>query len=288
MNEKYWKDIVINWDENSGPIFYRVYADNPDELKEKLDAYFKEEKVYKLTEIYLAYQQIKNEIHLVNPFNKENIYSESDFEKYLWMFAAHRCGEDSRIAFSQSFHGQDYDNVIQNKAYEEQKEITNVKVKDKQLSSEEQKKKSIKWAAFIIFVLPIICVIVCCLFESTYNSGYTKGYDAGYSGGYLDGKKVGYEDGEYNGYNAGYEDGERDGYITGFDDAKSTNSSSSSTNRNESSGGGTLVPTSITVYITDYGSKYHRWGCQYLWDSANAISLSQAISRGYTACSKCW
>lgn len=46
--------------------------------------------------------------------------------------------------------------------------------------------------------------------------------------------------------------------------------------------------TSQTVYITDTGSKYHRAGCQYLWNSSHAISLSTAKSYGYTACSRCW
>ncbi|MBR2744780.1 MAG: hypothetical protein IKE01_05765 [Clostridia bacterium] len=44
---------------------------------------------------------------------------------------------------------------------------------------------------------------------------------------------------------------------------------------------------SQTVYITNTGSKYHRSGCQYLRRSCHAISKSNAISRGYDACSRC-
>ena len=44
---------------------------------------------------------------------------------------------------------------------------------------------------------------------------------------------------------------------------------------------------STTVYVTDYGDKYHRSSCQYLHSSKNAISLSTAVNRGYTPCSKC-
>lgn len=44
----------------------------------------------------------------------------------------------------------------------------------------------------------------------------------------------------------------------------------------------------VTVYVTRTGSKYHRAGCQYLRKSQISISLSDAIARGYTACSKCW
>lgn len=43
-----------------------------------------------------------------------------------------------------------------------------------------------------------------------------------------------------------------------------------------------------TVYITNTGEKYHRYGCQYLRQSCIAIDLSDAEYRGYTACSRCW
>lgn len=42
------------------------------------------------------------------------------------------------------------------------------------------------------------------------------------------------------------------------------------------------------VYVTDTGSKYHRAGCRYLWNSKRKVSLSSAKSFGYTACSVCW
>ena len=45
---------------------------------------------------------------------------------------------------------------------------------------------------------------------------------------------------------------------------------------------------SQTVYITATGSKYHRYGCQYLWNSCYSISKSSAQAQGYTACSRCW
>ena len=45
---------------------------------------------------------------------------------------------------------------------------------------------------------------------------------------------------------------------------------------------------SITVYVTDTGSKYHKKGCQYLRQSSNPMSLEKARKRGYSACSRCW
>ncbi len=45
--------------------------------------------------------------------------------------------------------------------------------------------------------------------------------------------------------------------------------------------------TGGTVYITDTGTKYHRWGCRYLNSSAHAVTCSWATSHGYGACSVC-
>lgn len=42
-----------------------------------------------------------------------------------------------------------------------------------------------------------------------------------------------------------------------------------------------------TVYVTNTGAKYHSSGCRYLSRSQIAISLSQALSQGYDACSIC-
>ena len=42
-----------------------------------------------------------------------------------------------------------------------------------------------------------------------------------------------------------------------------------------------------TVYITKTGAKYHRENCRYLSRSSIAISLANALSDGYTACSVC-
>lgn len=42
------------------------------------------------------------------------------------------------------------------------------------------------------------------------------------------------------------------------------------------------------VYVTDTGSKYHRAGCRYLWNSSHKMKLSSAKSQGYSACSVCW
>lgn len=44
---------------------------------------------------------------------------------------------------------------------------------------------------------------------------------------------------------------------------------------------------SVIVYITNSGSKYHQAGCQYLYKSQIAVTLSYAYSSGYTPCSRC-
>ncbi len=49
-----------------------------------------------------------------------------------------------------------------------------------------------------------------------------------------------------------------------------------------------IKPVRQTVYITRTGSKYHRYGCQYLRQSCYSMSKSNAQAQGYTACSRCW
>lgn len=44
---------------------------------------------------------------------------------------------------------------------------------------------------------------------------------------------------------------------------------------------------SQTVYVTNSGTKYHKEGCRYLSKSKIEISLSDAIAKGYGACSVC-
>lgn len=42
-----------------------------------------------------------------------------------------------------------------------------------------------------------------------------------------------------------------------------------------------------TVYITNTGEKYHASGCGSLWNSCIAISLEDAVARGYEPCKRC-
>lgn len=121
-------------------------------------------------------------------------------------------------------------------------------------------------------------ICVKCLYSQTnsydnYNDGYNDGYD----------------DGQKAGYNSGYSKGFSEGKAS----VKTTASTASTASSPSSSSSGTSTPAtsepqSVTVYITNTGSKYHRSGCQYLRKSCIPISLDNAKSRGYTACSKCW
>lgn len=42
----------------------------------------------------------------------------------------------------------------------------------------------------------------------------------------------------------------------------------------------------VTVYVTNTGKRYHRANCSYL-KSCKSLSLSDAVARGYSACSRC-
>lgn len=135
-------------------------------------------------------------------------------------------------------------------------------------------------------------------FDDDYDSGYEDGKEDGYSSGNEAGTKTGHDVGYEEGYKAGHEDGRREGYNSGYDAGVSvaasvtrssnTTKSSNSGMSNSSTAATPSQPQSVTVYITNTGSKYHRSGCQYLSKSKIAISLDDAKSRSYTACSRCW
>lgn len=126
-----------------------------------------------------------------------------------------------------------------------------------------------------------IIILCLCLFVGGFcygdSVGYERAKDEWYHYGYKDGEKAGYSKGKTAGYNSGYTKGYNtgysNGYNAGYEDAQPSYS---------------YTPyVDYTVYITATGSKYHRWGCQYLRSSCYSISLTDAIASGYTACSVC-
>ena len=75
--------------------------------------------------------------------------------------------------------------------------------------------------------------------------------------------------------------------------AYSSGSSGSGGSSGSSGGSGSTTSStsdtqSVKVYITNSGSKYHKNGFQYLRESKNNVTLTQAKSWGYTACSRCY
>lgn len=88
----------------------------------------------------------------------------------------------------------------------------------------------------------------------------------------------GYAEGFDRGYKAGYENGKKDG---------SAEAGKASKGSSSSEGSGYASQSAVTVYVTDTGSKYHSYGCQYLRESCHGMTLYQAKQAGYTACSRC-
>ncbi len=49
----------------------------------------------------------------------------------------------------------------------------------------------------------------------------------------------------------------------------------------------TVTATEPRVYVTTYGERYHSAGCSYLSKSQIPMGKQEAISKGYSACSRC-
>lgn len=126
---------------------------------------------------------------------------------------------------------------------------------EKKTERESQRsKRKLLCAAAIFFAIVI--------FFCGKNAGYDSGYSSGKSAGYNLGQSKGYTRSDIQDAVAGY----------------SLNPPEILTNKEKSK----------TVYITSTGSKYHKYGCQYLSQSRIPIPLTEAKNQGYTACSKCW
>jgi len=93
-----------------------------------------------------------------------------------------------------------------------------------------------------------------------------------------------YDAGHEEGYQAGYQKGREDGLKEAAQKAKADKAKEESKPQSTTTSQGTQT---ATVYVTDTGSKYHRYGCRYLRESCHARTLSQAKGQGYTACSVC-
>lgn len=161
-------------------------------------------------------------------------------------------------------------------------------------------------SATVLFFVLLVENVVCITgdYELVKSASYEKGYCSGYADGMKDGSNVRSSDVRSVGSprNDTYVDSSealetwQDKYLS---DRRSTalsiiESADNSTSFSDSSNSGyTAVtytapqPQSQTVYVTNTGTKYHRSGCRYLKDSCIEISINDAISRGYTACSVC-
>lgn len=118
---------------------------------------------------------------------------------------------------------------------------------------------------------------------ASYADGKSDGKSEGYQIGYDAAKRASYDEGYQDGYSDGFDEWFSKGYESGYADGKASVTSSSSF----SSGSSYSQPQTVTVYVTNTGSKYHMSGCQYLKKSRIPISLSNAKKQGYTPCSRC-
>lgn len=218
-------------------------------------------------------------VGMVNPYDNSTICGPADYDLYLR---------------EKLFH-----DMCEKAAAEELGRRT-------RLITEKASKKS-----FLSFFFSVLIVLALALFvfpaslisskNESYDTGYQKGLSAGYeegvlegyeegvSDGYKEGVSKGYDDGVYAGYREAATDQFNLGYNAGLNENRSSGSSGSSQPQTAPS---TRLPandqsTSIVVYITATGSKYHRSGCSYLSNSKYETTLTAAKASGYTACSRC-
>lgn len=150
------------------------------------------------------------------------------------------------------------------------------------------KAKASRWRrAFIslavVFVITVGGLGFTCLrfyaSENTLNAEWENGFAQGKSEGYA----LGYDEGfiagtsEFFAFHQGVTQGENpaeEQEVQVVEPIPETSTESSDSSE-------------ITVYITDTGEKYHRDGCNSLWNSQIERTLTEALSQGYTPCKRC-
>ncbi len=118
-------------------------------------------------------------------------------------------------------------------------------------------------------------------YNIAYQDGYNKGYDSALSDdqAYQDGYNEGYEEGYNEGYNEALWEHDlidNDVYYSVDDDAYYYVDDDTEYNKE------------LTVYVSANGSKYHSYASCSNMKNPISMTESQAINKGYSACSKCW
>lgn len=112
--------------------------------------------------------------------------------------------------------------------------------------------------------------------EEIKDYAYSDGYSAGEEDGYDDGYQTGVEDGNSEGYKEGYDEGYEYGKADGYNEAASDLSPE------------LLFWRNSAVLVTETGSKYHRWDCQYVQNRDFWIyNFENAQYMGYSPCDVC-
>lgn len=153
---------------------------------------------------------------------------------------------------------------------EEQKKISEKQKQEIEKIREKEKHNNISNVVVtIILTVAILLIPVSSYCDKIEKENYNQGYNDGLEG---------IEDAEVDSYGSGYNDGYKTGYDDGYFEGVTERQGYENTYNDDDS---------EIVYVTNTGSKYHAYGCQYLSDSCYSIPLYKAIERGYTPCSRC-
>lgn len=124
-------------------------------------------------------------------------------------------------------------------------------------------------------------------YEAKLEAEYSKGYDAGEAKGHAEGYDEGYKAAYAEQADIGTEDQYRAGEAPQSSSGESSPAPAPEPESESEPAPAEPDATTVAVFVTNTGGKYHRYGCRYLRESKNNISLAEAISRGYEPCSVC-
>lgn len=169
-------------------------------------------------------------------------------------------------------------------------ELDKLKEENSKLQQESKKWKKITTLTSVLLIAALCLCYGLYIDTSKYDTGYDDGYSTGEMLGYSDGYQDGLKDceEEYSSKSETYDSDENNSYSEDYNTEGSSSAYGGGYSTEYEDNSYSEDYSTETVYVTDTGEKYHRYGCHYLRASCNAISLSDAQNQGYTPCSYCW
>lgn len=247
-----------------------------------------------------------------NPYTGGKIKSEDDYKRYVREYIyCRKCEQAVERKYSNLIAAQKSEiKAYKRKAADESSRNSSyvriIKSHNTDMKRVEEWRRRTQWrfifrsAVFLLALLYVFFGAIPSAKQKAYDKGLSEGKEAGQSYGYEQGYSAGYDKGSLEGKKDGFNEGKEYAYAQASNSYKSGSSLSNKTYSYYSSSykpsysNSTSKPqesstsNSYTVYVSQSGGKIHtRSNCSNM-KYYYTMTYAEAISSGYSHCSKCY